>query len=117
MSRQTANPSQPPFAKGGELGVKHHFFVKPEPPYIDPPRRPLSKLNPEQEAKVARNKAAVYEHMPELVPIIKEWHELGMLDGWRGVGTVFLIDKSPSLPLLQRGKNDGETMEIEHGTA
>ena len=98
MSRRTANPSQPPFAKGGAnpswtplasagqiAAVRHHFFVKPEPPYAEIPRRALLLLNPAQMEKVARNKAAVCEHMPELVPFIRELHEAGMIDGWRGV--------------------------------
>jgi hypothetical protein len=92
VSRQSANPPQSPFVKGGSEwrgeGVRHHFFVKPGPPYPDPPRRILCELKPAQLARVARNKAAVYEHMPEMVPIIKELHEAGMIDGWRGVTSV-----------------------------
>lgn len=34
---------------------------------------------------VARNKAFVQENMPELVPFIRELHELGMIAGWRAV--------------------------------
>lgn len=70
------------------------FFIKPSPPYLDPVKRPLRDLNPAEQAKVARNKAAVYAHMPELVPFIKELHEAGMIDGWRGVGEVVLLDPS-----------------------
>ena len=66
-------------------GLHHHFFVKPLPPYKDPPRRVLRELNPAEQARVADNKALVYASMPELVPFIKELHEAGMIDGWRSV--------------------------------
>jgi len=70
--------------------MRHHFFVKPYPPYPAIKRVALLQLNPAQTAQVARNKALVCEHMPELVPFIKELHEAGMIDGWRGVGEVVL---------------------------
>lgn len=72
-------------------GYRHHFFVKPEPPYAEPVKVPLRELNPAEQARVARNKAAVYAHLPEMVPFIKELHEAGMIDGWRGVGEVTLL--------------------------
>ena len=48
---------------------------------------------------MAKNKALIYEHMPELVPIIKEWYALGMIDGWRGV-SVKLVDGQPGEGIL-----------------
>ena len=80
-------------------GLRHHFFVKPEPPYPEIERRALLLLNPAQQARVERNRAMVHEHMPELVQIFQEWHELGMIDGWRSIGEV----------ILHR--------EVDHGTA
>lgn len=47
--------------------------------------KPLKALSEAEQAAVAANQAAIYEHMPELVPIIKELHKAGMIDGWRGV--------------------------------
>lgn len=46
---------------------------------------PLCPLNAEEQEQVARNKATVYSHMPELLPWIKTLHEEKMIDGWRGV--------------------------------
>ena len=71
--------------------MRHHFFVKPEPPYADPVHRPLRQLNPAELAQVARNKASVYEHLPELLPFIKDLHDAGMIDGWRRVEKVTLL--------------------------
>lgn len=71
--------------------ARGNFFVKPQPPYAEPVRKPLRDLKPEEQAKVARNKASVYAHLPEVVPFIKELHEAGMIDGWRGVGSVELL--------------------------
>jgi len=45
---------------------------------------PRALSHAETEA-VARNKAFVQENMPELVPFIRELHELGMIAGWRAV--------------------------------
>ena len=70
---------------------RHHFFVKRTAPFNAAKEcRPLRQLNQAEVAQVARNKAAVYEHLPEAVPFIKELHEAGMIDGWRGVGEVTL---------------------------
>lgn len=44
--------------------------------------RPLSSAEVEA---VGRNKAFVQENMPELVPFIRELHDLGMIAGWRAV--------------------------------
>lgn len=35
--------------------------------------------------EVAKNKAFVEEFMPELVPIIRDYHQEGLLPGWRSV--------------------------------
>lgn len=80
--------------------ARGHFFVKPNPPYPDPPRRPPRELKGLEKEQVSMRKAAVYEHLPELVPFIKELHEAGLIDGWRSVGEVVLF-------------NEGK----EHGTA
>ena len=74
---------------GAERG---HFCVKKMPPYPDPVRRPPPELTQDEMEGVARNKAAIYTHMPELVPIVKELHECGLINGWRSVGEVVLFD-------------------------
>ena len=76
-----------------------HFVVPPSPPYREPPRSVLRQLNPAEQARVASSKALIYEHLPELVPLIKELHEAGLIDGWRSVGKIELSRK------------------VEHGTA
>lgn len=42
-------------------------------------------LSPAEIEEVARNKAFVEEYMPELVPIIRDYHQEGLLPGWRSV--------------------------------
>lgn len=42
-------------------------------------------LSPAEIEEVARNKAFVEEFMPELVPIIRDYHQEGLLPGWRSV--------------------------------
>jgi hypothetical protein len=89
--------------------MKHHFFVKPAPPYADPPRKELGALSPKQQQTVERRKAAVYQHMPELVPIIRELHQAGMIDGWRGVGEVVLFNGNPSTGSGRTDNKKGES--------
>lgn len=58
---------------------------------LEPVRRPLRTLSVAEQAKVAENRAAVHEHLPEMLPFIKELHEAGMIDGWRSVVKVELF--------------------------
>ena len=69
------------------------FFVKPMPPYKTPVRRPLRELKPKEKELVERRKAEVHKLIPELVPIIKEMYEFGMINGWRSVGNVKIFKK------------------------
>lgn len=78
-----------PYGRSREYGG--HFFVKKSPPYPDPVRQPLRPLNDAELATVAQNKALVCTHMPEMVPIIKELHECGLIDGWRSVVKVVVL--------------------------
>lgn len=66
----------------------------------DPVPRPLRALSVKEQATVAENRAEIHEYMPEMLPIIKEMHAAGLIDGWRSVVKV---------ELLKEGK--------EHGTA
>lgn len=69
-----------------------HFFVPRSDPF-DPEKecKPLRPLSKAEQEKVAANRAAVYEHMPDMLPFFKDLHEAGMIDGWRGVGEVELL--------------------------
>ncbi|OGT21498.1 MAG: hypothetical protein A2342_09495 [Gallionellales bacterium RIFOXYB12_FULL_54_9] len=70
-------------------------LVKP-----DPVTRPLRVLSAAEQAKVAENRAAVHEHLPEMLPFIKKLHEAGLIDGWRSVVKV---------ELFKEGKDHGNT--------
>ncbi|MBU1692281.1 MAG: hypothetical protein KJ958_05440 [Gammaproteobacteria bacterium] len=47
-------------------------------------RRPR-ELSEDEKLKVACTAQRVELHMPEVVPLVKELHALGMIDGWRNV--------------------------------
>lgn len=80
---QKPTPAQIEAARG-------HFFV-PGHPYPPLKIRPLRELSEREKEIVAVNRAAVYEHMPDMLPFFKDLHEAGMIDGWRGVGEVELL--------------------------
>ena len=48
----------------------------------------MRPLIPAQQAEIAKRKALVEEHLPEAVVLIKQFFELGMIDGWRSVVSV-----------------------------
>lgn len=43
------------------------------------------ELNEREKAKIARNRALVHQHIPEMVPLMKQMIELGLIEGWRNV--------------------------------
>ncbi|WP_025916151.1 hypothetical protein [Herminiimonas sp. CN] len=47
--------------------------------------KPLPPLSEAEHARIKQTIAIVKEKCPELVPMIKELHALGMIDGWRSV--------------------------------
>lgn len=51
--------------------------------------RPIS---PAEAERIAANKDFILEHMPEMLPIIRELHAEGMIDGWRSVVRSTLLD-------------------------
>lgn len=69
-----------------------HFCVRREPPYPEIEKKPLRHLSAADLAKVAANREMVRIHIPELGPILKELNEAGMVDGWRSVGEVVLLN-------------------------
>ena len=54
----------------------------------DPQRRRPPALSEQEKAVVARRRALVHEHMPELLPEIKAMVEMGLIDGWRNIKSV-----------------------------
>lgn len=69
---QAASPSPQPSTLKGD-GVK------------------LPQLTAAAQERVATNRALVHEHMPEMLPVIKELHELGLIAGWRNVEEVTVL--------------------------
>lgn len=49
------------------------------------PRLPPAPLSDAEKTKAAATARQAKELMPEIVPIVKELYELGMIDGWRDV--------------------------------
>lgn len=49
-------------------------------------------LTPADDARVAANKNFVLDHMPELLPLIRDLHAEGMIDGWRAISNCNLIE-------------------------
>lgn len=64
----------------------------------DPQRQPLSPraaaLSESAEAQVAKNKAFVVEHMPDMIPFLRDLVAEGTVDGWRAVVRCTLLDGS-----------------------
>jgi len=85
--------------------------VKPEPLYQDPPPKVLRKLSVTEQKQVARRKAEVIEHLPDMAPFFNELNEAGMMDGWRGVGEVELHPSTCS------GRTDLKMEGNGYGTA
>lgn len=54
-------------------------------------------MTPAQEARTAALRAAVHAHCPELIPVIKDLHQHGLIDGWRNVESVLV--EGPPRPL------------------
>ena len=70
--------------KTGDLLPKSGFTA------ARPALRPLSA---EEQAKVAMKKAFVEAHLPEAVPLVKDLYQAGLIDGWRSVAEVRLLNK------------------------
>jgi hypothetical protein len=90
-----------------ELFVPGALWKRPPPPV----KRPLKVLSAAESERVAENKAVVLKHMPELVPVIKELHEVGLIDGWRSVGAVVIHASTGSARTDITNEGNG------HGTA
>lgn len=58
------------------------------------PDEPPEELSLEESERVQANKDFVCEHMPELIPFIRDLHAEGMIDGWRAVKRCRLLDQT-----------------------
>lgn len=48
----------------------------------------------EEEERIAANKQLILEHMPDLLPKIRELHAEGAIDGWRSLVRCTLLDEA-----------------------
>lgn len=53
-----------------------------------PSRRPAAPITEAESQRIRENIATVKAHLPEVVPLIKELHDAGLIDGWRAVQNV-----------------------------
>lgn len=68
-----------PYQANATVSVRPKVEAKDAPPKVLPP------LTEAQHARIKQTIAIVKQEMPEIVPMIKELHALGMIDGWRSV--------------------------------
>lgn len=63
---------------------------------VAPPvsNRQPETLSPAEEARIADNRDLVLEHMPEMLQIIRNLHAEGLIDGWRNIKQVRLLDEA-----------------------
>ena len=49
-------------------------------------------LTDAERARITRNKALIEERLPETVGVVKDLYAAGLIDGWRSVASVRLIE-------------------------
>ena len=59
---------------------------------LQPETAKLPPLSDDQRAVVAGRYGLIKEHMPEIVPLIRELHDVGLIDGLRAIASVELIN-------------------------
>lgn len=59
-------------------------YVRADQPVVDN-RKALPPLSDAEQARTAEARAFVLEHMPDLIPWIREFVAIGYMDGWRDV--------------------------------
>lgn len=52
--------------------------------------RPITQA---EEQRTAANKQFILEHMPDLLPTIRDLHAEGLIDGWRSLVRCTLLDE------------------------
>lgn len=58
-----------------------------------PARAAVRPLSEAEQAQVAGRVALVKEHLPEVMPLIRELHELGLVEGLRCISEVMVFGK------------------------
>lgn len=53
-----------------------------------------AELNAAQEARIDENKQFIRQHMPEIIPTIRDLHAEGLIDGWRAVKNCNLNERT-----------------------
>lgn len=64
-----------PYSSGAKTSTRTHT----------PVARPLTALTEAEHARIKQTVSDVKEFMPEIIPMMKELHAMGMIDGWRSV--------------------------------
>ncbi|MBF8179648.1 hypothetical protein [Herminiimonas contaminans] len=65
--------------------MKKPFVQQAPPPRPVAQPKPLRQLSPAELDKARQARDDIHAHQPELIPMIKQLQELGMIDGWRSV--------------------------------
>lgn len=62
-----------------------NLYQQPARPAKKIKRKPPRALSEDEKRLVAEQARLVKRHMPELLPVISEFYEIGLIDGWRAV--------------------------------
>lgn len=49
-------------------------------------------LTPAEDTRIAQNRAFVQEHLRDIVPLFRNLHAEGLIDGWRAITNCRLIE-------------------------
>lgn len=63
------------------------------PTTISRPARPLRELSDAENDTIAKNVALHKEHLPEFAPFVRALHETGLIDGWRAITHIQIIER------------------------
>ncbi len=55
--------------------------------------QPARQLTETEKDRAENNRQFVLEHMPELLPTIRQLHAEGLIDGWRSVVSCTMFDR------------------------
>lgn len=72
-----------------------------------PARAAVRPLSDAEQARVAERVALVKEHLPEVMPFIRELHDLGMVEGLRCIGEVSVFGKDEAVDSVDERAGDG----------
>jgi hypothetical protein len=68
-----------PYQQHSTASIRARAEVRPVAPKVLPP------LTQAEHARIKETVAIIKDQAPEIIPLIKGLHELGMIDGWRAV--------------------------------